>query len=398
MIYRFADCELDTTRHAFHVGGDLRHVEPQVFDLLRVLAERPGELVSRDMLIETVWGGRIVSESAIDARINAARRAVGDDGRAQRVIRTVPRRGIRLVPPVAVLTTSADAAPAPGPEGQRVRFARSADGARLAFATTGHGAPLVRGSHWLTHLELDWLSPIWRPLLDALGRDFAITRWDQRGTGLSGRESVNFDLEAMTADLEAVADAAGLDRFRIFAASQAVPVAVNFAARHPERVSRMVLYGGFVAGRALRAGPEARIEHAAFLTLIRAGWGQPDSPFMRAFTTIYMPDATPEQLESFVEMQCASASPETAARLREETGRFDMRDALAAVRAPTLVLHGRRDAVVPLADGQALAAGIPGAELMVLESRNHIPLPHDTAWREMMAATTDFLNAGRRGG
>jgi DNA-binding winged helix-turn-helix (wHTH) protein/alpha-beta hydrolase superfamily lysophospholipase len=402
MIYRFADCELDTTRHALMVGGGARHVEPQVFDLLRLLAERPGELISREALIETVWGGRIVSESAIDARINAARRAVGDDGRAQRVIRTVPRRGIRLVPPVAVLPAPGDAAPVPraepGPEGQRVRFARSVDGARLAFATTGHGVPLVRGSHWLTHLELDWLSPIWRPLLDALGRDFAITRWDQRGTGLSGRESVNFDLEVMTADLEAVADAAGLDRFPIFAASQAVPVAVTFAARYPERVSRLVLYGGFAAGRGLRAGPEAMIEHEAFLTLIRAGWGQPDSAFMRAFTTIYMPDATPEQLESFVEMQCASASPGTAARLREATGMFDVRDALAEVRAPTLVLHARRDAVVPLAEGQALAAGIPGAELMVLESRNHIPLPHDPAWGEMMAATTDFLSAGRRGG
>jgi DNA-binding winged helix-turn-helix (wHTH) protein len=333
MLYRFAHCQLDDSRHVFRVDGTDRPLEPQVFDLLLLLVRQPGVLISRDALVDAVWGGRIVSEATIAARINAARRAVGDDGKAQRIIRTVPRRGIQLVCPVE--KEGETAAPPRTDERQIVRYVRSPDGVPLAFATTGHGAPLMRGSQWLTHLELDWASPIWRPLLDELGRDFAITRWDQRGTGLSGRDAERLDIEAMVGDLEAVADAAGLDRFPIFAASQAVPVAVSFAARHPERISKLVLYGGYVTGRTVREGPEAHAEHAAFLTLTRAGWGRPDSAFIRAFTTIYMPDATPEQLDSFVEMQLASASPDTAARLREATGRYDVRPVIAEVRAPS---------------------------------------------------------------
>lgn len=395
MIYCFDRCRIDELRHTFHVDGAEVALEPQVFDLLRLLVRQPGILVSRDALVESVWGGRIVSEATIAARINAARRAVGDDGKSQRIIRTVPRRGIQIVCPVETIADAPKPEPLAKPEitaWQLVRYARSADGTPLAYATTGQGAPLLRGSHWLTHLELDWASPIWRPLLDELGRDFEITRWDQRGTGLSGRETDRFDLEAMVNDLACVADAAGLDRFPVFAASQAVPVAVSFAARHPDRISKLVLYGGFVTGRTIREGPQAHAEAEAFLAMTRAGWGRPDSAFIRAFSTIYIPDATPEQLDSFVEMQLASASAETAARLREATGLYDVRAMLADVRAPTLVIHPRRDSVMPLDEGRALAAGITGAELLVLEGRNHIPLPQDPAWRNMLQAVRAFLS------
>ena len=392
MIYRFGPCELDDARHSFSVEGTERPLEPQVFDLLHLLVRQPGILVTRDVLVDAVWGGRIVSESTIAARINAARRAVGDDGQAQRIIRTVPRRGIQLVCPVETAADGPPAAPPPAPdEPQRVRLTRSRDGTLIAFATTGRGAPLLRGGHWLTHLEQDWRSPVWRPLLDALGRDFAVTRYDQRGTGLSGREVGRLDLEAMTDDMEAVADAAGLDGFPIYAASQAVPVAVNFAVRHPERVRRLVLYGGFAVGRALREDDAERAEGEAFLTLVRAGWGRPDSAFIRAFSTLFMPDASKEQIDGFVQIQLASAAPELAARLRAAILRFDVGGLLGAVQAPTLVIHARSDTVQPLDQGRLLAAGIPGAELLVLESRNHIPLPQDPAFAELIAAVRGFL-------
>jgi pimeloyl-ACP methyl ester carboxylesterase len=360
--------------------------------LLRLLVSRAGDLVSRDDLVDTVWDGRIVSEATIAARISAARRAVGDDGKAQRIIRTVSRRGIQLACPVEIIGAAppGDLAAAAS---QRIRFARSPDGTVLAYATTGRGPPLLRGGHWLTHLEQDWLSPVWRPLLDAFGQDFAVTRWDQRGTGLSARETLDFRIDAMADDLEAVADAAGLERFPIFAASQAVPVALTYAVRRPERVSRLVLYGGFATGRAVNEAPEAAAEAEAFQTLVRAGWGRPGSAFMQAFTTIYVPDATPKELESLIAMQLSSVSPETAALLRRATGRYDVRKLLSEVRAPTLVIHARMDSVAPLEQGQVLAAGINGAEMLVLESRNHIPLPQDPAWPEMVAATKAFLAA-----
>ena len=380
MIYRFGRCELDIASHALRVEGEERRVEPQVFDLLHLLVTRPGELVSRDALIEAVWGGRIVSDATIDARINAARRAVGDDGGRQAVIRTVPRRGIRLVAPV---TRAAGAAP--NPVDQRVRFTRSADGTLLAYATTGSGPPLLRAGHWLTHLELDWLSPVWRPFLDALGADFAVTRWDQRGTGLSERAASRLDLEAMTDDLEAVADGAGLDRFPVYAASQGVPVAISFAARRPERVSRLVLYGGYALGRALRSESD-RAEADAFATLIEAGWGRPGSAFVSAFATLFMPEARREQIDSFVAMQIASAGAEAAARLRRAIDAFDVRHLLDRVSAPVLVIHARNDAVQPLDQARQLAAGIPGAELLVLEGNNHAPLPQDPASAQLVAA------------
>ena len=218
-----------------------------------------------------------------------------------------------------------------------------------------------------------------------------MTRYDQRGTGLSGREVGRLDLEAMTDDIEAVADAAGLDRFPIYAASQAVPVAVNFAVRHPGRVRRLVLYGGFAVGRALREDDAERAEGEAFLTLVRAGWGRPDSAFIRAFSTLFMPDASTEQIDGFVQIQLASAAPELAARLRAAILRFDVGALLGEVRAPTLVIHARNDTVQPLDQGRLLAAGIPGAELLVLESRNHIPLPQDPAFAELIAAVRGFL-------
>ncbi len=400
MKYRFGQCELDIDRHELRVGGDPRAIEPQVFDLLRHMAENSGRLISRDELIEAVWGGRIVSDAAISSRINAARQAVGDDGSRQAVIKTVPRRGFRFLAAVETLEAGANTAAganAEPPEAaggaaqahQKVRFCQSRDGTRIAYATTGSGPPLVRAGHWLTHLEHDWHSPVWRPVLDEFGRNFAVTRYDQRGNGLSDWSVGKFELGLFVDDLAAVVDAAGLERFTLYGTSQGAPVAIAYAVRHPDRVRRLVLHGGYVRGRLLRSAAE-REDAEALLTLMRHGWGKQGSPFIKAFTTMFIPDATLEQTQSVVDLQSKSTSPENAVRLRTAFDRIDVADLLGEVTTPTLVIHAHNDAIHPLDQGRDLAAGISGAEFVLLESANHIILPRESAWARLFEAIGDF--------
>lgn len=390
MKYRFADCELDTGRHEFLRGGVPVPLEPQVFDLLALFAGRAGELVTRDEIVAEIWGGRIVSEAAISSRINAVRRAVGDDGARQAILRTMPRRGFRLE--AAVERAVAERVPVAAHPEQHVRFATSPDGTAIAWATTGSGPPLLRAGHFLTHLDFDRTSAIWGPLIDVLNANFALTRYDQRGTGLSEQEAEDFTLERLVGDLEAVADAAGLDRFPIFAASQGVPVSLAFAARNPHRVTRMVLYGGYAQGRSVRDNVEDQAQAEALLTFIRQGWGRKGSPFLQAFETTYMPDATTEQLAQMAELQLASATAQNAAALRQAIDRFDVRDILPEVRVPVLVLHAAEDAVHPVAQSRLIASKVPGAELRILPGRNHVPLPHDPAWEAIVAELAAFLS------
>lgn len=389
MRYRFADCELDTARHEFTHSGQPVTLEPQVFDLLTLFVTRAGDLVTKDDILDSVWGGRIVSEAAISSRINAVRRAVGDDGSTQAILKTVPRRGFRLAVPVTAAGAE-ERIPAAGSGPQHIRIATSADGTAIAWTTTGNGPPLLRAGHYLTHLEIDWDSPVWRPLLDALGSRFSLTRYDQRGTGLSEPRVTDFSLDRHVEDLAAVADAAGLDRFPIFASSQGVPVALAYAARHPDRVSRMVLYGGYAQGRRLR-GQEDQDEAEAILTFIRHGWGRSGTAFARAFVTTFMPDATAEQVTQMSRMQLASASPDNAVALRRAIDAFDVQDFLGQVRAPTLLVHCDEDAVHPVSQSRLIAARLPDAELRVIPGRNHVPLPQDPAWTTLVTAIRDFL-------
>jgi pimeloyl-ACP methyl ester carboxylesterase/DNA-binding winged helix-turn-helix (wHTH) protein len=386
MRYLFEDCELDTEAHELRRAGAVQAVQPQVFDLIRLLVQNPDRLITRDELIARIWGGRIVSEAAIDSRINAARKAVGDDGARQAVIRTVARRGIRFVAPVRQ-DGATEAASAPV---QTVRFCRSADGTRIAYGFSGTGPKLLRAGHWLTHLEHDWHSPIWRPFLDALGRVAAVVRYDQRGTGLSERAVDAFSLDTFVDDLAAVVDAAGLDRFPIYATSQGVPVAIEYAARHPERVSGLILHGGFARGRLLRSEAE-RAQGEAYITLMRHGWAEEGSQFLQAFASIFIPDGTPEQIRSLVELQRISTDAATAVLLRRAFDSLDVTHRLAEVAAPALVIHGRNDGVHPLAQSMEIAATLPNAELLVLETRNHVIPTHDPVWPEFLAAVQRFL-------
>jgi pimeloyl-ACP methyl ester carboxylesterase/DNA-binding CsgD family transcriptional regulator len=277
---------------------------------------------------------------------------------------------------------------------QEVRFCTAPDGVRIAYAIHGRGPPLVRTPTWLTHLEFDWQSPVWRHWLDGLAEGHTVLRYDERGCGLSDRDVDDLSLEARVADLEAVIEAAGLERFSLLGMSQSGPVAIAYAARHPARISHLILFATYGRGRLMRDPSPAAREHAELMiSLIRMGWGQDQPAFRRLFTTLFIPDATPEQMEWFDDLQRVTTEPETAVRIRHARNHDDVTAAATQVAKPTLVLHARNDALVPLSEGRLLATLIPGARLVLLESRNHILLPDDPAWPVFLSELREFTGA-----
>jgi len=274
---------------------------------------------------------------------------------------------------------------------QEIHFCTTADGVRIAYATAGHGPPLVKAANWLNHLEFDWQSPIWRHHLEEFTRDHLFVRYDERGNGLSDWNVAGFSFEAFVDDLEAVVDALGLTRFPILGISQGGPVAIAYAARHPERVSHLILYGAFARGWKKSSRPERREIWEAQLTLIKLGWGQDNPAFRQMWSSLYLPEGTPEQWQWFNDMQKISASPENAARLLDEISNIDVAHLLKEVEAPTLVLHCRNDAAVPFEAGRSLASSIPGARFIPLESRNHLLLGSDPAWPKFVSEVRRFL-------
>ena len=275
---------------------------------------------------------------------------------------------------------------------QEIQLCTTGDGVQLAYSCIGSGPPLVKTGNWLTHLEFDFETPIWRHLYRELSRDHTLVRYDARDNGLSDRDVEDVSFEAFVSDLEAVADAANLDRFALFGISQGCAVSIGYAVRHPERVTHLILLGGFVLGWAKRAQSEAEKEQlAAMLTLMRLGWGQENPAFRQLFTSQFIPGATKEQADWFNELQRISTSPEAAVRNRIATGNFDVSTLLAQVSVPTLVMHARDDAVVPFERGRRLAAGIPGAGFVPLASRNHLILEDEPAFPRFLEEMRAFL-------
>ncbi len=278
---------------------------------------------------------------------------------------------------------------------QEVRFAISADGTRLAWARHGSGPPLLRVATWLTHIEHDWESPIWSHWLEALGRRFTVIRYDERGCGLSDREPRDLSLQAWLADAEAVADAAGLERFALLGLSQAGAVATAYAAAHPERVSHVILCGAYARGQLRRGDVETARENLELnQSVMRLGWGRANPAFRRTFTSRFAPDASAEQLSWYDDLARRSTSPEMAVRLSAARAEIDVTDVAPLVRAPTLVVHAGGDEAVPFEEGRRLAALIPDARFVLIDSRNHILLPDEPAWTTFLAAI-DELTGGR---
>lgn len=401
MQFLFTDHVLDIDRRELRRGAEQIAIEPQVFDLLVYLLQNRDHVVSKDDLIASVWQGRIVSESTLTSRINSVRKAVGDSGEEQRLVRTIPRKGFRFIGETtttaksgaaATAATSQPSATLPNPQ-HEIRFCTAPDGVRIAYALAGQGPPLVKSANWLNHLEYDWQSPIWSHLLHALAREYRLIRYDARGNGLSDWNVDDFSFDAFAHDLESVINANGLEKFALLGISQGCAFSIAYAARHPERVSHLVLYGGFTRGRRKR-GSQLEIENAdAVATLMRQGWGQENPAFRQMFTSLFIPGGTAEQMQWFNDLQRITTSPENAIRLRRTVDEIDIGHLLPLVKAPTLVLHCRNDAVQPFDEGRRLAAGIPGARFVALEGRNHLVLEGDPEWGRLLDEIRDFLRA-----
>jgi class 3 adenylate cyclase/pimeloyl-ACP methyl ester carboxylesterase len=276
-------------------------------------------------------------------------------------------------------------------ERQEIRYCRTADNVRLAYAISGQGPPLIKTGNWLNHLEYDWESPIWRYLFVRLSRDHRLIRYDPRGTGLSDWDVDEISLDAWVNDLATVVDAAGVERFPLLAVSQGCAISIAYAVKYPARVSHLILYGGFALGASKRA-PADRERRKALATLMRMEWGADNPAIRQMFASYLMPGATKEQIESFNDLQRKTTSAECAARYFEATGNFDVVELLPQVRVPTLVMHARGDLQVPFELGRQLAAGIPGAKFVAMQSNNHILLEQDPATQRCFEEMRLFLN------
>jgi pimeloyl-ACP methyl ester carboxylesterase len=314
-------------------------------------------------------------------------RAIGVFGLAARDIEALPEPD--LPPPRSPVAARE---PEPVYE-QQIRFCTAPDGVQLAYSLVGRGPPLVKTGNWMTHLEFDWESPIWQHLYRELSRDHTLIRYDARGNGLSDHDVEEVNFEVFVRDLETVVDAAGLDRFDLLGISQGCAVSIAYAIRHPDRVTRLVLYGGYGQGWSKRPQSDAdRQKSEAMLTLMRLGWGQENPAFRQLFTSQFVPGGTKEQADWFNELQRISATPEDAVRNVKAQGEIDVMELLGKVRAPTLVMHARDDARVPFENGRRLAAGIPGAKFVPLQGRNHLILESEPAFARFLQEIRAFLS------
>jgi len=273
---------------------------------------------------------------------------------------------------------------------QHVHFCSASDGARLAYSIVGDGPPLVKAANWLNHLEFDFDSPVWQHWIAGFSDGRSLLRYDERGNGLSDwQASLSFD--AFVDDLESVVDAAGLDRFDMLAISQGASVAVAYAVRHPERVRRLIIYGGYAAGWRTRASPAEIARRQAMLDLTREGWGLDNPAFRQMFTSLFLPHSSPDQQKWFNELQRMTTSPENAELLQRVLSRIDVRSLLGEVTTPTLIAHSTTDAVIPFEAGRGMAARIPGARFIAIDSPNHLLMAEEPGWLKFLAAAKEFL-------
>lgn len=273
-----------------------------------------------------------------------------------------------------------------------IRFCTSADGTRIAYAVEGAGPPLVRTPFYLTNVELDWSCRAWKPYLEEYTRQWTLVRFDLRGFGLSDWEVPEQSLEAWVRDMEAVIDAAGLEQFSVIGSCHGGAIAIEYAARHPERVSRLVIYGGYARGRARRGPVDAEVSATA-ARMVQQGWGSVNHAFRHVWGRVFQPTSTLEQQRDLAELQYRSSTGENAVRLLNAAAQIDVRASAAKLKCPTLILHTTRNLALPFEEGRVLASLIPGARLVALESDNHLLTDLEPAWREFWREFHRFLPA-----
>jgi pimeloyl-ACP methyl ester carboxylesterase/DNA-binding CsgD family transcriptional regulator len=283
---------------------------------------------------------------------------------------------------------------------QRIRYLGTSDGVRLAWADAGAGPTLVKASNWLTHLEYEWQSPVWRHWISFFSDHFRFVRYDERGCGMTDAKTGDLSLERWVEDLEAVVEAADPPGpFALLGISQGGPICIAYAVKHPERVSQLILYGAYARGVFRRDDPDRESFYRAMIDLVRLEWGSDNPTYRQVFTSRFIPEGTDEQIGWFNELCRKTLMPEIAAQLLASRGMLDVTSLLGEVRTPTLILHARGDAVAPIAEGHILAAGIPGSQFIELDSKNHILLEHEPAWERFCDEVLEFigLKGPRRG-
>ena len=383
---RFGVYTLDRGRCSLLRGAKQVELRPKAFDVLRYLAENWGRVISKNELIKAVWPRVFITDGALVQCVKDIRHALGDEG--HQIIKTVPRRGylFSLQP-----SDNGPTGRAPTRPEQNIQFCRTKDGVKLAMSSCGQGLPLVRLPTWFNHLEYDWHVRFRSALYDFLADRYQLIRYDGRGNGLSDRYVPEISPATFEHDLEAVVDALHLQRYALLGISQGAPIAIAHAVRHPERVSKLVLNGGFALGSNKRSSAKDQETAQAHLTLMRHGWGDEHSAYLRTFSMLYFPNASAEELRASAELQRMAMSGDTAVRLRTANADIDIVDLLPMVSIPTLVLHSRHDNAVPFEEGRRLASAIPNAKFVALESENHVPMPDEPAWPIFLAEIEAFL-------
>lgn len=366
-------------------GGVDRKVEPQVFDLLALLVKYPDRVVTRDELVEAVWNGRIISDSAISARIASARKAVGDDGKAQRVIRTVVRRGLQMV---AEVTREPDPARNIPPSTQQLRYVRGSDGQAIAFALTGEGPPVLRIGSLVYDLEAEGRLSSERAYLSAMEARSTMLRYNERDHRYRDDPS-HTNCKVTVEDILAVTQAAGFERFAVVSEFGGIFSALRFVTQYPDRVSKLAIVGGWAEGRDHR---EVKNRPDSIRTLIMEGWTDPGSGYAVGSLLSYFPEGPLETVREIVRELQTLYSVEEQLYQRDSGNTASVLHLLPQVYCPTLILHSRKSAVHPLSEAHKLAEGIPDASLVILETANHIPLPGNAVWDDYMRALTDFLD------
>ncbi len=397
MRFVFEDCVLDIGRHALTRAGQTQKTEPQVFDLIHLLIRHAGELVTYDQIIQEIWEGRAISDSALSARVAAARKVLGDDGKAQRIIQTVPRRGLQFV---AALETEA-AAPAPPPPAPQqpapsassaapppISYVANDLGELLAYSVSGSGTPVLLIAYQYTDIAADWAMDHERALFDAIAAEHTLVRFDPVGTGQSERNFTTLDLSRRAADAIAIADAAGLDRFALYSQSGGFATAAQIAATYPDRVTRLVAVGAYAEGRIKRGMVKGE---DPIRGLIEQAWAQGETAFTTGYLTTYFPEGPLEIIRDHARLMMDACDADYILAMRDFNNEINLLPILPDIACKTLILHGRNDQVHPLSEARKIVAAIPDAALSVLDTANSLPILGNACWDSYLASLLEFL-------
>lgn len=390
----FGTFDLDLARRVLLCRGNPVPLGSRAVEVLCELVRANGELVEKDALMARVWPGTIVTDNNLQVQISALRRALASEDGGAAWLKTVAGRGYRFVAPLREAGNSAAAFAPPAtskPADQTVQFVQAPDGVHIAAAATGQGPALLRTGLWMTHLEHEWRTDVWGPLNTRLSERFRLLRYDQRGTGMSDRTVPALGFNTTVSDLEAVAGRCAPGRIALLGISQGASTAIEFAVRHPGRVSCMVLLGGYARGWRKRGDAGLAERGEALQALTRQGWGQQNPAFRQLFTSLGWPDAPRAEMDAINELQRLSASADIAAEIVGLTGDVDVAARLHLVKVPTLVMHSEHDSWVAVSLGRELATGIPGAQFVSLASTSHVVQPGEPAWERCVAGIVEFV-------